>query len=168
MRAPLLICALLLAGCVSGPPVPAASAAPLFEVERFFTGRTEGRGVLKVLASGDQAVKVQGKGRTEADGTLVLDQSVERAGEQPQQRQWRIRRVAPGRYTGTLTDAQGPITGIVTGNRLELRFRMKRGGLDARQWLVLQPDGRSALNSMTITKLGVRVAALEETIVKLD
>jgi len=168
MRTIHLLPALFLAGCVSTPRVPVAAAAPLFDVERFFTGRTEGRGVLQVAFSGDQRIVVQGRGRVEADGTLVLDQRVEREGEQPQQRRWRIRRVAPGRYTGTLSDAQGPVTGIVDGNRLELRFQMKRGGLDARQWLVLQPDGRGALNHMTISKLGVTVASLEETIVKLD
>ena len=168
MQVDRLLPLLLLGGCVSTSPVPSVGAGPPFDVERFFTGGTEGRGTLKVAFSSDQQIMVQGSGRLEPDGTLVLDQRVERTGEQPQQRQWRIRRTAPGQYAGTLTDAQGPVTGTVRGNRLELRFRMKRGGLDAQQWLVLQPGGRSALNRMRISKFGVLVAALEETIVKVD
>ena len=76
-------------------------------------------------------------------------------------------RVGPGRYRGTLTEASGPVTGEVVGNRLTLAFPM-RGGLRVRQWLYLQPGGQVARNRLVVTKLGVPVASLDEVITRLD
>jgi hypothetical protein len=73
--------------------------------------------------------------------------------------------VGPGRYTGTLSDADGPVTGLVTGNRLRLSFRM-RGGMDVDQWLTLAPGGRWARNVLRVSKFGMTVATLDETIRK--
>ena len=114
-----------------------------------------------------EALEVDGRGTLGADGVLTLDQRVERGGSAPSTRSWRIRRTGPGLYAGTLTDAAGPIRGEARGNRLRLRFRMK-GGFDAEQWLTLSPDGRSATNRMTVSKFGVRVATIDETIRKVD
>ncbi len=143
-------------------------AAPVFDPISFFAGRTEGRGVVKVALSPKRTLVVQGSGRTQPDGALILDQVVQREGKQPEQRQWRIKEVAAGRYAGTLTDARGPVTGVVNGNVLKLRYRLKNGGLAAEQTLHLQPDGRTVLNRMEVSKLGITIAEVEETIRKLD
>lgn len=159
-----LLAMLALVGCASVPPRPDLRlAAPVFCAERFFSGRTEGEGLLRIGFSSGRAVHVHGRGHVDGDGTLVLDQAVERASRPTQQRQWRIRQVAPGHYSGTLTDAAGSISGAVEGNSLHLRFRLK-GGLDAEQWIYLQPDGVTAINRMTVRKFGVPVASLRETI----
>ena len=155
---------LALAACVSAPPEPRLeAAAPFFDAVRFFEGATRGEGDLRVALSRARAVHVVGAGTVEPGGTLVLAQTVARDGAKPEQRVWRIRAVAPGRYTGTLSDAAGTVTGETAGNRLHLAFAMK-GGLTAEQWLYLQPGGQTALNRMTIRKWGVPVAALTETI----
>ena len=159
----------LAAAVLAAPATPQMSApASSFDVVRFFQGRTRGEGQLKVVLSPAARVKVEGQGRIEADGTLVLDQLIEREGAEPERRQWRIREVAPGRYRGTLTSARGPVTGSVEGNRLHLRYRLKKGAIDVRQRLDLQAGGREALNRMTLSKLGMPVGALEETIRKVD
>ena len=41
-----------------------------------------------------------------------------------------------------------------------------KGGLHAQQWLYLQPGGQVARNRMVVTKFGVPVASLDETITK--
>ena len=146
-------------------PAPIATTGPAFSPQRFFAGRTEGTGELKTLFSPRHTVRVHGSGRVDADGTLILDQSVDEQGKPAKQREWRIHETAPGRYTGTLSDATGPVVANVTGNRLDIRFEMK-GGLAAEQWLDLAPDGRSARNHMSIRKLGIVVATLNETIRK--
>lgn len=156
------LCLLPLAGCAHAP-VAVPAAAPRFSAQAFFAGRTHGDGVLKIVMQPRQRVVVDGSGRVEADGTLVLDQTVTRAGKPPERRQWRIREMVPGRYAGTLSDAAGPIAGEVTGNRLHLHFRMA-AGLTADQWLDLSADGQSAANRMVVTKFGVAVARLDETI----
>ena len=138
-------------------------AATRFDAAAFFTGHTRGTGRLKVAMHPAQAVDVHGYGRVERDGTIVLDQTVDRPGKDPTRRQWRIREVAPGHYTGTLSDAAGPIRGDVIGGRLKLSYAMK-GGLHATQWITAADDGRSAHNRMTVSKLGVPLAHLDETI----
>ena len=166
MRRPFLILPLLLTACAASPPTPAADAgAAPFPVMAFFSGRTEGRAVLKIAFRSPQQVIVHGRGRVE-NGTLLVHQTVKEANKPPRDRQWRIREVSPGYYSGSLSDATGPIKAKADGNRLHLTFRMK-GGFDAEQWLVLAPDGRSAHNIMAIRKLGVRVATLDETIRKI-
>lgn len=98
---------------------------------------------------------------------MVLDQIVTQQGKKPERREWRIREVSPGRYAGSLSDATGPVEGDVTGNCLHLSYPMK-SGLKIEQRIYLQPGGRTALNRMTIRKLGVTVGHLAETIRKLD
>jgi hypothetical protein len=162
---------ILAAPALAAPILLAAAAAPAqpgaFPMIRFFEGRTEGKGTLKVALSGPRALAVQSRGQMQRDGTLVLRQTIEESGKAPRNREWRIREVAPGRYAGTLTDATGPVTGETQGNRVRIRYRMK-GGLDVEQWLTPAPGGRSARNSMTIRKFGLTFASVEETIRKLD
>ena len=62
-----------------------------------------------------------------------------------------------------MTGARGLVAAEVEGNRMHIRFTMEHG-LVAEQWIYLQPGGQIALNRMSVSKLGVRVASLEETI----
>lgn len=121
--------------------------------------------MLTVMTRHRQAVLVEGKGVVTPDGGIVLDQDVRRGGEAATHRTWHLQRVGTGQFAGTLSDASGPVTGDVSGNCLHLRFAMK-GGLRAQQWLYLRPDGQSAHNRLVVTKLGVPVASLDETIVR--
>lgn len=158
-----------LAGCGKVEPVAALQAPqPRFDVERFFSGRTEGSGTLDIIWRDPVSVRVRGQGQVLVDGTLVLDQVVERPDKPPQRRRWRIRpEGGPGRYAGLLTDATDRVEGVVEGNQLRLSYPMK-DGLRVTQFLYMQPDGRTVRNRMTITKLGLKVAELDETIRKLD
>ncbi len=78
-----------------------------------------------------------------------------------------MRPVAQNLYSGTLTDAEGPVSVTTSGSRALVRYKMK-GGFDVEQQLVVQRDGRTLLNRLEVTKFGVRVATLNETIQKLD
>ena len=167
-RLALAAVALASAGCHAAPLAPELAAdSPVFNAERFFTGRTQGSGSLKIIMRGPEAIRVEGNGWVEKDGTLVLDQLVRRGTRPVEKRQWRFRAVGPGRYAGTLSDAAGPVQGQVQGNRLHLSYAMKDGA-HAEQWIYLQPDGRTALNRMAIRKFGMTVAHLNETIRKVD
>lgn len=164
MKTPPILALLALAACVAAPPRPElAAAAPIFDPAAFFQGHTEGEGDLRIAVRGRSAVHVHGHGHSEADGTLLLDQTVERADAKPAAREWRLRQTAPGRWRGTLSDAAGPVLATVHGNTLHIAFPMK-GGLRVDQWLYLTPDGQTAHNRMTVRKFGAGVAALEETI----
>lgn len=163
MRLLLFVPLLAAAPCVSRPALPPPAPAPVFDPAQFFAGRTEGRGMLKIMLSRRTPVVVHGHGRIAADRSLVLDQTVSEGGKVPTERQWTFRAAGPGRFAGTLSDAAGPVGGDVAGNRLHLHFRM-HGGIVADQLLDLAPDGQSAHNRMTFRKLGIVVATLDETI----
>ncbi|RZM32067.1 MAG: DUF3833 family protein [Sphingomonas sp.] len=158
--------ALLVGACAGAPPVARTGTTPQFVAERFFAGRLDGLGTLKIVLHAPTTTHVSSVGHVVADGTLVLDQHIEQQGKPARDRQWRIRPLGNGRYTGTLTDASGPVTGEVEGNRLHLDFPMK-GGVRVDQWLTLSSDAQVAQNHLIVRKLGVTVATLDETIRKL-
>lgn len=147
-------------------PVSASAdpVAPVFDPIRFFEGRTRGTGALKIILRTKQPITVDGIGRIEADGSLVLSQQVTQGSAPPRTREWRIRETSTGHYTGTLTDAAGPVTGDSMGRVLTLRYPAK--GVAIEQILTLADDGRSARNVLTARKMGIAIARLDETIVK--
>lgn len=169
-RAALLLAVAVLPGCVATPRFDAApvapAATPRFDALAFFTGRLAGEGRLRKAFGAAETTRVESVGRVEG-GTLHLHQIVHEGTKPARARDWLIREVAPGRYGGTLSDAAGPVTGESSGNRLHLAFAIK-GGLRVDQWLTLAPNGRSAANVLSVRKLGITVAALAETIRKLD
>lgn len=163
-----LLSLVAVAGCsATQPGEELARPRPIFDVAVFFAGRTHGDATLKVIFKDPESIRVEGSGHAAPDGTLVLDQIVKREKQAPESRQWRFRALAGNRYTGTLTDATGPVSGDVQGNMLHLRYPMK-DGVKAEQWIYLQSDGRTALNRMRMTKFGLTVARLDETIRKMD
>lgn len=163
MRALACSAALALAAC-TGIVLPADPARD-FNPLTFFEGASRGEGHLKVAFSSPRRVTVSSFGRREGDG-LRLRQRIQEEGKAPRWREWQIRPVAPGRYSGTLTDAAGPVTITAHGPRGTIRYRMS-DGMKVEQQLALQSDGRTLLNHLVVTKWGVRVARLDETIRKL-
>ncbi len=157
----------LVSACAGAPPATGTGPAPRFFAERFFAGRLDGVGTLKIVLHAPTTTHVTSVGQVAADGVLLLDQHIEQQGKPARDRHWRIRPLGDGRYAGTLTDASGPVVGEAVGNRLHLSFPMK-GGMRVDQWLTLSPDGQVAQNHLIVRKLGVTVATLEETIRKLS
>ncbi len=166
MKRTLFIGALCLAGCAEASDLP-ADARALFNPIAFFAGRSHGDATLHKLIGGNVRVQVDSVGRSDGHDGLILDQTISEGAKPARQRRWVMRPLAPGRFTGTLTDANGPVAVIIAGPRANIRYKMKNG-LDVEQQLALQRDGRTVLNVLTVRKLGVRVARLTETIRKLD
>lgn len=162
-----LAAALAATACVpAGHLAREQAPAPTFDALAFFTGHTEGRGELTVVMSGRKPTLVEGHGVVAPDGSIDLEQVVRRGDAPSRRRTWHLYTIAPGRYAGTLSDASGPVAGDVTGNQLHLSFAMK-GGLHAEQFLYLRPGGQVAQNRMIISKFGMAVARLDETITRL-
>jgi hypothetical protein len=144
----------------------AAPAQAAFDPVAFFRGHSEGHGTLRVLLQSPVRVDVKSEGRTEKDGTLLLVQQVRQQGQEPRTRYWRLKRQSDTRFTGTLTDAAGPVTVDVIGDRARIRYRMKNR-MTVEQWLT--PTGRNIVsNQMRVRRFGVVVARFTETIRKLD
>lgn len=160
---------LALPACVGTPALPVAAIAPAaqprFDPMTFFAGHTQGNGRLSKLFSGTKPTLVEGQGTMDG-GALRLVQQVSGDGSTTRSREWVIREDRPGHYSGTLSDAVGPVTGETHGNRLHLAFTVK-GGLRAEQWLTLSPDGQGATNILKVRKFGIAVAILSEDIRRL-
>jgi hypothetical protein len=146
---------------------PSASAASIDDPLKFFEGRTESIGTVRLAMKKPFRSRAIGRGQIRADGTLDLVQRVEDDGEQPRERRWRIRQVAPGRYSGTMSEAKGPVIVEQVGGRYRFRFRMQ-GSVAVEQWLTPMPDGRSAKSNVIIRKYGLRVGGSDAVIRKLD
>ena len=153
------LCAILL--------LPAsADAISLRQPLRFFEGRTEMVSVVRVMMKQPYRSRTVGSGRILPDGSLAMIQQVFDDGKVPTQRNWRIRQVAPGRFAGTMTEAVGPVRVDEVAGRYRFKFRMK-GNLAVEQWMTPLPGGASAQSSVTVRKLGMKVATSVGTIRRL-
>ena len=142
-----------------------ATAEPLKPL-RFFEGRTESFGTIKLFLKKPYRSHAVGRGIIEPDGSLLLVQQVEDDGKPPRERRWRIRQIGPGRYSGTMSEANGPVTIDEVGGRYRFRFRMK-GNFAVEQWLSPLPGGMSARNNMRVRKFGMTVGTSDGTIRKI-
>jgi hypothetical protein len=154
-----LLAPLLLTACTS-VELP-AGAAPLDPIA-FFTGVSEGTGTLDTLVARPVPVTVASLGFREHGG-LKLIQRIREGAKPERVRTWTMKPAGPGRYTGTLTDAKGPVAIAVSGSRATVRYETP-SGLRIRQQLALQEDGRTIINRLEAYKFGIRVAVLDETI----
>ena len=136
-----------------------------FDPVAFFTGSTHGRGVLNELLGKEKRTSAQSVGRVDKDGWLVLDQKVDVQGDPLRQRHWRLKQVAPGRFSGTLSDAKGPVEVTVAGQSMRIRYTMKNG-IKVDQNLSALPGGKAVDNHTTFRKFGMKVATLVERIEK--
>ncbi|HUP67172.1 MAG TPA: DUF3833 family protein [Sphingomicrobium sp.] len=146
----------------AAPATPAEVADPL----RFFAGRTETQGMVKVVFKKPYRSRSFGLGRIEADGSLTLVQRVQDDGKPARERRWRVRQVSPGHYTGSMSEASGPVDIRRVGDRYVFRFKMK-GNLNAEQWLSPTPDAAVAHTTTKVRKFGMTVATTEGTVRKL-
>lgn len=146
-------------------PAP-AGAQRISDPLRFFEGRTETVSTVKVFTRKPFRSRSLGRGQIRADGTLELVQRVQEEGRPTRVRRWLIRRVAPGRFAGSMSEATGPVTVEEVGGRYRFRFKMK-GDLSVEQWLSPAAGGRSATNKITVRKLGVKVGSSEGIVRKI-
>lgn len=158
-----LLMILPLAAAMAG----SSAIAQEFTPSNGFIGRSEGNGTLRFLLGRPRPFHVESNGFFRPDGTMQLDQTIAAQGRKPHDRTFVISDLGSNRYSGTLTDAAGPVTLQTDGNVLFLRYRAK-GPLVVHQTLVLGPDGRTIDNVGRITLLGIPVGRLQETILRKD
>ena len=161
-------CAALLIAvtCVGGAASGAGAAqAQKFDPITFFSGVTDSTGTLKQAFSAAKATHVTGFGAMRGNGVFVLDQTMIVTGAAAKNRQWQLHQISPGHFGGTISDAKGPVTIDVTGNRLLIRYTMNNG-LKVESVLTIEQGGRTGRNLSTVRKWGMSVATLNETISK--
>lgn len=153
------------AAAIAVPPAQGADRGhdPL----RFFEGKTESVSTVKVLMKKSYETRAIGTGRIKSDGSLDLVQRVERDGHPTTIRRWAIRQTGPGRYSGTMSEAVGPVSIEEMKGAYRFRFKMK-GNLAVEQWLTPQDGWRSAKNDLTVRRFGIKVGSSHGVIRKIS
>ncbi|MFZ4688665.1 MAG: DUF3833 family protein [Polymorphobacter sp.] len=164
-----VLAALLVSGCVAPMALDGFDAAgPALRPEEFFAGKTHGWGVLQTRGGRpSQRFEVTGEGETDAQGRFHLRQTVTWGDGRRTNREWVMTADGANGYRATLTDAKGPVTAQVRGNVFHLRYRLADPAVMMEQYLYLQADGRTVLNTGTVTAMGMPVAHLSEQIVRV-
>ena len=157
---------LALAACSASDPTTPAAGSRTLDPVAYFTGQLEGRATLNKLIGDSETILVHSTGRGDGKGGVLLDQRIEEQGKPARTRHWHLVHAGPGRLTGTLTDASGPVEASYGNGRLDIAYPMK-GGLKASQVLILRADGKTLDNRLTVTKLGIQLAVLDEVITKV-
>ena len=160
------ILALIVALAVSVPSA-AADPGPRLDMLAFFTGKTHGENVMKIVLKRPAKLVVDSVGGKGDRGDFVLIDTVREEGKPVRTRKWIMRPAGPNRYTGSLSDAVGPVDVAVTGDTATVRYTMK-GGLKVTQVMTMQAGGRSLSNNVVVKKFGMKFASVNGTIRKLD
>lgn len=137
---------------------PVASAEQSIDPLRFFAGRTEVDGTVKIMFHKAYKTHSVGNGVIGSDGVLTLVQEVRDEGKPAHERRWRVRPAGSGNFSAMMSEAVGPVTIERVGND-SYRFRYKmKGKLNVDQILTPLPGGRSASNVGKVRRMGVVVA----------
>jgi hypothetical protein len=158
---------LILAAAIVGGSSFAAEQQLEFTPQNGFGGESEGNGSLKLFLGKPRPFHVESRGSEQRDGTFRLEQKITFQGKSPQARAWILTTISPHHYSGTLSDADGPVSAFTSGPRLSLQYRVK-GPLVMHQELQLMHDGKTIDNVGVITLLGIPVGHLHETITRKD
>lgn len=149
-----------------------ASAAPASPERRkldmlaFFTGKTHAENVMKIALKRPSRLIVDSVGARKGNEFVLVD-TVREEGKPVRTRTWVMRPAGPNRYTGTLSDAVGPVQVSQEGSGARIRYTMK-GGLKIDQRLELHGDGKTLSSEVVVRKFGLKFASVEGKIRKLD
>ncbi len=164
-RALALPLALAFALVPTSATLQAQNAGRSFDPAAFFTGRTTSEGTLSQIFASTKTTRVSTFGVRQRNGDMVLDQQVQIGSDPVRNRTWRLRETAPGRFSGTISDAADDLEGTLAGDTLTLTYTMDNN-LGVHQEITVNPGGQSARNVMRIRRFGITVARLRETIVR--
>ena len=147
---------------------PTASDQPKLDMTGFFTGKSHAENVIKIAFHGPHKLIVDSVGGRNKEGEFVLIDTVREEGKPERTRTWVMRQVAPDRFTGVLSDADGPVDILLRGDSATISYVMKDGHLKIVQQVQLQGDGKTLSNHVIAKKFGLSFAHVDGTIRKLD
>ncbi|RFB04429.1 DUF3833 family protein [Parvularcula marina] len=157
---------LLSASCASAPL--ATDTAPAFDPVEFFSGDTQGEGVLAFASGGlDARFTVRSHGSREEDGRFILRQTITWSDGREEERAFILTPDGKGGLEGYFEGERGRVTLTSAGSVGHLRHGLPDTPMARmEQFLYLQPDGRTLINEGTVRVLGIPFRRLHEIIVK--
>jgi hypothetical protein len=146
----------------------AAPDAPKLDMTGFFAGRSHADNVIKIALHAPHRLVVDSVGGRNKEGEFVLVDTVREEGKPVRTRTWVMRLVGPNHFSGVLSDADGPVDVVVSGDTATIRYTMKDGHLKIVQQVQAQGDGKTLSNHVIAKKFGLTFARVDGTIRKLD
>ncbi|MES2597946.1 MAG: DUF3833 family protein [Verrucomicrobiota bacterium] len=161
-----------LSACSSLKPSDFAGTHPEFDILQFYTGHTRSTGLMETPRGRPlKRVATETWGRMQGP-ELHMTQDVTFDDDKPTRRTWIIRRLDAHHYEATSENIIGKARGEAWGNTLRLDYLLalsRRNPLSRVRMthhMVLQPDRRTMLNTVTVRKLGVVVGRVTEVFQK--
>ena len=172
LRLGFVLLPMLVAGCSRPLPLSAfAQSGPALDPVRFFEGHVQSWGVLEDRSGQPTSiVTTDCQGVAEGADGLRMTQRLKVGAGQPVVREWRMRRVSPGRFEATANDMAGVAVGEASGRAFHWQWVLSLSpgnplkDVTMDQWWYLQDDG-SLLNRTTVRKLGYIAAEATERFV---
>lgn len=160
----------LLAAVLVGAAAAASAASdpPKLDMLAFFTGRTHAENIIKIALHSPHKLIVDSVGGHNKEGEFVLLDTVREEGKPVRTRTWVMHPVGPDHFSGSLSDADGPVDVVVRSDSATISYVMRDGHLNIRQQIKLQADGRSLSNHVIAKKFGLTFAHVDGTIRKVD
>jgi hypothetical protein len=159
--------AALLLLAISAAAGASPDADPKLDMLGFFTGHTHADNVIKIVLHGAHKLTVDSIGGRNKAGDFVLIDTVQEEGKPTRKRVWVMHPAGTDHFTGTLSDARGPVEVAISGDSATISYTMKEGGLRIVQQVRLQGDGTLS-NHVIARKFGLKFAQVDGTIRKLD
>ena len=158
----------LLAAALLGTAT-AASAAPdssKLDMIGFFTGRTNADNIIKIALHSPHKLIVDSIGGRNKEGEFVLIDNVQEEGKPDRKRVWVMHPDGANHFTGSLSDAIGPVDVTISGDSATISYVMKEGHMKVQQQLKMRHDG-SLSNSAIARKFGIKFATVDGTVRKV-
>jgi hypothetical protein len=147
---------------------PAMPEPPKLDMTGFFTGKSHADNVIKIALHSPHRLIVDSVGGHNKEGEFVLVDTVREEGKPVRTRTWVMHPVGADHFSGSLSDAIGPVDVVVRGDSAAISYTMKDGHLKILQEIELQGDGRSLSNHVIAKKFGLTFAHVDGTIRKVD
>jgi uncharacterized protein DUF3833 len=145
----------------------AADPGPKLDMLDFFTGKTHADNVMKTAFHRPHKLIVDSVGGHNKEGEFVLIDNVQEEGKPARKRVWAMHPAGADHFTGTLSDAVGPVDVAVNGDTATIRYIMKDGHIAIDQRLQLQRDGTLS-NHVMARKFGMKFGDVQGTVRKMD
>ena len=155
-------------------PSDFANSKPKFLLEEYFAGKTRAWGLFE-----DRFGTVRRQFVVEINGAwdgeiLTLDEHFNWSDGEKSFRQWRIKKIADGRYEGRADDVIGVATGTAEGNALNWSYILdletgenKTMKVKLDDWMFLQPGG-VLLNRARMSKFGIELGQVTISFTKFE
>ncbi len=110
-----------MSACATAPLAPREASSAPFIVERDLAGATIARGEFRSITGTRRAFTANLQGSWDGETLTLVEDFVFDDGERDR-KTWRLRRVAPGQYSGTREDVVGTARGVQDGAYFRLEY----------------------------------------------